>query len=128
MVQLKILSGSQAGRVHVARRFPVSIGRAAGADLRLTDTGVWDQHLELSFATDGFRVSLCQGALATLNGEPFKAAMLRNGDLLVLGSVALQFWLAEVEQRNFAVREALTWLALALLTGAQLLLIGWLVR
>lgn len=126
MVQLKILSGRQAGVSHVTRQFPLTIGRAAAAHLRLADSGVWDRHLEIAFASDGFRLRLCDGALATLNGEPFQEAVLRNGDRIVLGSVALQFWLAEVGQRNFAVRERLTWLALALLAATQLLLIGWL--
>lgn len=126
MVQLKILSGSQTGGSHVARQFPLTIGRAADAHLRLADTGVWDRHLELTFTPAGFRLRLCDGALATLNGEPFQEALLRNGDRIMLGSVALQFWLAEVGQRNFAVREQLTWLALGLLGAAQLLLIGWL--
>ena len=126
MVQLNILSGSQAGGAHAARRFPISIGRAATADLRLQDTGVWDQHLQLTFTPTGFRLKLCEGALATLNSEPFTEAPLRNGDLIVLGSVALQFWLAGVEQRNFAAREELTWLAFAGLVAVQLLLIGWL--
>lgn len=126
MVQLKILSGSQAGCAHMARQFPLTIGRAADAHLRLADAGVWDRHLELTFTPAGFRLRLCDGALATLNGEPFADAVLRNGDRIVLGSVALQFWLAEVGQRNFVVREQLTWLALALLGAAQMLLIAWL--
>ena len=49
MVQLKILSGKKAGTAWVARRFPVRIGRSAGADLQLEESGVWDEHLQLDF-------------------------------------------------------------------------------
>ena len=127
MVQLTILSGQRAGASHAVRRFPCSIGRAATADLRLDDAGVWDQHLQLDLREDeGFCLRLQTGALATVNGQPLQAARLRNGDVIELGAVKLQFWLGRVGQRSAAQTERLVWLALGAVTVGQLLLMVWL--
>ena len=50
----------------------------------------------------------------------------RNGDLIELGAVKIQFWIAKAEQIRLRWREWLTWLALILLTAAQVALIYWL--
>lgn len=127
--QLKILSGTRAGATFLARQFPCAIGRAAAAQLRLEDPGVWDQHVQLDLAPDaGFVLRLQGGALATCNTEPFQTVALRNGDVIALGAVKLQFWLGEVEQSNPAGRELAVWLALAALTAGQIALAWWLVR
>ncbi len=129
MVQLKILSGTNTGTEHVARRFPCLIGRASSADCRLPDAGVWDQHLELSLNyPTGFILRLQPNALATVNGQPFEEIILRNGDLIEIGAVKIQFWLGEVRQTSLAWREWATWLALAALCAAQLALIYWLIQ
>jgi len=124
MVQLNILSGKQAGRQTLVRRFPFRVGRAAGNDLQLEDDGVWDEHLTLEFpAGEKFVVRTAPGALAALNHQPLQSATLRNGDLLGLGSVQLQFWLAATRQRGLRWREALVWALLAAVTLVQLGLI-----
>jgi pSer/pThr/pTyr-binding forkhead associated (FHA) protein len=124
MVQFKILSGIRAGAVQAATGFPCSIGRAAGAGLRLEESGIWDQHAQLDFkAGDGFVLRLQGSALATVNGQPFQEARLRNGDVIELGSVKLQFWLGEVEQRPLARSELLVWLVLGAATVGQVLLL-----
>jgi pSer/pThr/pTyr-binding forkhead associated (FHA) protein len=124
MVQFRVLTGSRQGERLIASRFPWLIGRSSTAQLSLEDPGVWDRHLEITLEdTDGFTVSLLPGALATLNGTPFQQARLRNGDLLELGSVQLQFWLSEVPQKGLRTREILTWLALGILCLVQILLV-----
>ena len=129
MVQLKILSGANAGTEHVARRFPCVIGRASSADCRVSDAGVWDQHLELDLKIPtGFVLRLQPNALARVNGQPFEEILLRNGDLVEIGAVKIQFWLGELRQTSLAWRELATWLALAALCAVQLGLIYWLIR
>ena len=129
MVQLKILSGKKAGTVWAARRFPVRVGRATGADLRLEEDGIWDQHLVLRFQPEQGITAQTQGhALATLNGEPLESAEVRNGDVLELGTVKLQFWLSEAPQRSLTLREALTWAGIAAISLGQVGLIYWLLR
>jgi pSer/pThr/pTyr-binding forkhead associated (FHA) protein len=129
MVQFRVLTGSRQGERLIASRFPWLIGRSTTAQLRLEDPGVWERHLEVNLnEPDGFSVSLLPGALATLNGTSFQQARLRNGDLLEVGSVQLQFWLSEVPQKGLRWREALTWLALGVLCLVQILLVYLLER
>ncbi len=126
MVQLKILSGKMAGTAWVARRFPVQIGRAEG-DLRLEEPGVWDRHVRLEFVRNkGVVVVSAPDAITSVNGEQVERATLRNGDLLDLGGLRLQFWLSDTMQKSLGFREWLTWGLIAVVSLAQVVLIYWL--
>jgi pSer/pThr/pTyr-binding forkhead associated (FHA) protein len=125
MLQFNVLAGAQVGTVWVAEAYPVQIGRATGAGLRLEEAGVWDRHAEVCFdATEGFILTVHQGAITSVNGTPVQQVRLRNGDIVELGSVKLQCWLAEVKRRDPVWRERLLWLSLIVLTIAQLILIA----
>jgi hypothetical protein len=128
MIQLEVLSGKRAGLTWSARRFPVRIGRAAAADLKLEDEGVWDEHLRLELGPDRrFMVSTESHGLASLNGQPLERERvpLRNGDLLGLGGIQLRFSLAETRQGSYRLRDTLTWVAIAALCLGQIALIYW---
>jgi len=127
MVELHILAGKQAGGQSVVRRFPFRIGRAAGNDLQLADDGVWDQHLALEFRRrEGFKLVAAQNALAMVNSKPVENALLRSGDVITIGSVKLQFWLAAARQRGLWLRERFVWMLLLLVLLGQFALIYWL--
>jgi hypothetical protein len=127
MVQLRFLSGRQAGQVVKVEHFPWSLGRSNASDLQLAEAGIWDQHLEIHLReSEGFVASLKTSALGTLNGQAFESARLRNGDMIELGANKLQFWLSETQLRDWRWRERATWCALALLCLAQVGLIYWL--
>jgi hypothetical protein len=129
MIQLNILSGNKAGTSCGARRFPVRIGRASNADLRFEETGIWDQHLQLDLvAGEGFVVTAQANALVTISGLPTQRAVLRNGDILELGAVRIQFWLARTRQAGLTVREWLTWACIAAICLAQVGLVYWLLQ
>ena len=129
MVQFNILSGKMAGAQSAARRFPFHIGRAAGNDLQLDDDGIWDRHLTLEFNRQkGFTLATAPNAMTTINGGLVQTAILRNGDIITLGSAKLQFWLAAARQRGLRLREAVVWALLAAVTSAQFALIYWLIR
>lgn len=129
MIQLKIVCGKQAGTSWVARRFPVQIGRIASSELQLEDPGVWDRHLAIeAVARKGFLLKTQPQALVRINGEPVNESWLRNGDVIELGSVKLQFWLAEAEQRRLRIGECLPWVVVVLMTLGQIALIYWLIR
>jgi pSer/pThr/pTyr-binding forkhead associated (FHA) protein len=129
MIQLNILSGRQAGTHAVARCFPFRVGRAPGNELQLMDDGVWDQHLTLAFQTQsGFQLTTAPQALITVNGEPVQNATLHNGDIISIGSVKLQFWLAAARQASLRAREGFVWVLLVLVTLCQFVLIYWLIR
>jgi pSer/pThr/pTyr-binding forkhead associated (FHA) protein len=129
MVQLNILSGKTAGSQSVVRRFPFRIGRAPANELHLDDDGVWDQHLALEFKkSEGFLLTTAPKALSTVNGIPVQSVRLRNGDIITLGSVKMQFWLAAARQRGLRLREGLIWGIVTGVTAGQFLLIYWLIR
>jgi pSer/pThr/pTyr-binding forkhead associated (FHA) protein len=129
MIQLQILTGKQAGTDLVARRFPFRIGRTAPADLCLAEDGIWDQHLELNLiAPDGFVLRAQPNALATVNGQRVEQTLLRNGDLIEIGSLKMRFWLSAARQIGLRFREWLTWGSLVLLAIGQVCLVYWLLR
>ncbi len=129
MVQLKVLSGKKAGTAWVARRFPVRIGRAPGADLQLEESGVWDEHLKLDFIpAEGIVLSAQPNALAAVNGQSVQRTVLRNGDSIDIGSLKLQFWLADTRQTDLRLREGFTWAAIAAISLGQVGLIYWLLH
>ncbi len=127
MLQFRAIAGSRQATVWDAEGFPVQIGRAANAGIRLEETGVWDQHAQVTFdAEEGFILLSEGGATTRVNGEPVQQVRLRNGDIIEVGSVKLQCWLSEVKRQNLAWRENLVWGLLILVTVLQLILIGML--
>jgi len=127
MVQFEILAGRQAGTTWVARRFPVRVGRAPANNLRLDDAGVWAEHLELAFdPAAGFALTVRPDALASVNGQPCQSAVLRNGDVVEVGSARLRFWLSPTRQARLGLRETAVWLALVAVAVGQIGLIRWL--
>src|SRR5215472_4217328 len=129
MIELRILTGKKAGSQSVVRRFPFRIGRAGENDLQLTDDGTWDQHLTLEFhRREGFRIAVAQNALAMVNHQPVQTALLRNGDIITLGSAKLQFWLAAASQRGLWLRERFVWALLVAVLLGQIALIYQLIR
>jgi pSer/pThr/pTyr-binding forkhead associated (FHA) protein len=129
MIQFNILSGKKAGALLAARHFPFRIGRAPGNELQLDDDGIWDRHLTLEFNRQkGFTLATAPNALAAVNGEPVQTAILRNGDIITVGSAKFQFWLAAARQRGPHLREAFVWALLVAVTAAQFALIYWLLR
>jgi pSer/pThr/pTyr-binding forkhead associated (FHA) protein len=129
MIQLKVLSGKKTGTIWVARRFPVRIGRSAATDLQLEEDGVWDEHLHLDFnPAEGIVLSAQPDALASVNGQPVRQAVLRNGDAIEIGSLRMQFWLSETRQAGLRFREGLTWAGIAGISLGQVGLIYWLLH
>ena len=129
MVQLNILNGKMAGTSWSTRRFPVRIGRTAKDDLQLEEEGVWENHIELKQSrAEGFVLHSRPEAPASVNSEPAKEGVLRNGDIIQLGSVKLQFWLAPTRQRGLRAREWFVWFGIGAVCVAQVALIYLLLR
>ncbi len=129
MIELHILAGKKAGSQSVVRRFPFCIGRAHGSDLQLNDDGTWDQHLTLEFQRrDGFTLAAAPNALVMVNNQPVQTTLLHNGDIITLGSVKLQFWLAAARQRGLRSRERFVWALLIAVVLSQFVLIYQLIR
>ncbi len=129
MIQFQILSGKKAGSDIVVRRFPFLIGRGADTQLRLEEAGVWEKHLAVNFQRgEGLAFSAQKAAMTLVNGLPVERGLLRNGDLIELGSVQLRFWLARSEQKSLRSREVLTWIGLIVMFAGQIALICYLLR
>lgn len=127
MFQLQILSGKQAGVLWDARRFPVTIGRAAGSNLQLEEEGVWDKHFRVELSQDnGFTLVVHPGAIVSVNQTLTEKVRLRNGDIITAGSVRLGFRVSATKQRGLKLREAFVWLLMAGITLGQAALICWL--
>lgn len=125
MVELKILSGKQAGATTVARRFPFQVGRAPDSGLRLDDDGVFDRHFRILLKPgEGFLIAGEPSAVTALNHQPLsQPARLRSGDAIQAGSVTFNFALSPARQRSLRLREISVWLILALLCLAQVAVI-----
>lgn len=104
------------------------VGRAADGDLSLEEPGVWPRHFQI---TRQGRDLVCQAepnALLSVNGVQVDRAVLRNGDVISIGALKIQFALSPVRQSSLRPCEWLTWAALALLCLSQVVLIYRLIR
>ena len=129
MVRLQILSGSKAGLAYEAASFPLVIGRAAAGSITLEDSGVWEQHFQITLdLAEGFFLEVIRPALAAVNGQPVERVGLRNGDIISAGSAKLQFWIQETRQVSLRLREVATWISLLALCASQLAIIYWLLN
>jgi pSer/pThr/pTyr-binding forkhead associated (FHA) protein len=128
MVHLQILSGNKTGCQFTKSRFPILVGRDAGADISLDDPGVWPRHLQITRESRGLVCRVETNALVRINDAPVDEAVLRNGDVISIGALKILFTLAPVRQSSLVAREWLVWIALALLCLAQVALIGRLIR
>ena len=128
LAQLNILSGEQPPHRLQSGNFPARIGRGADCQVQLTDVGVWEQHLELRLEEDlRFSIRPASEASAMINGEPLEGVqLLRNGDIIEIGMVKLQFLLGPVQQKKLGLREAATWLLVGLLIAGEIYLLLWL--
>ena len=116
-----------AGREIDASHFPLLIGRAAKADLRLDDIGVWDRHLVLFLDPEkGISLKIQESAHASINGQSFEQAIMRNGDIVELGAVKLRFWLAKARRYNLVWREWMVWAIVTGIALTQIAIIYWL--
>lgn len=124
MVRLRLLSGGAAGREILARRLPFTVGRSIRADHRLEAPGVWEEHFRVERAPGGLlRVRTLADAITRVNGSAVEEVMVRPGDVIEAGQARLEFWLGPVELAGLRWRERLTWIGLAILVAAQLLLL-----
>ncbi len=130
MILLKILSGTKAGAEQAARRFPVRVGRHADAHLRLSDSGVWEDHFRIEFERGkGFSLTPRSEARTLVNDVVAQTRqLLRNGDIITVGSAKLQFWLGPVHQKSQRVQEFFIWLMIGGVSVGQVALVYWLLR
>ena len=125
LAQLTILSGNGKRHNLEANHFPVLIGRGEKCGVQLKAKGVWKRHVMLDLGNEGgFVLRPEKDASTLINNESLKSARrLRNGDIITVGSVKLQFWLGRPRQRSMEGRELVFWLMLYVILVAQ----AWLI-
>jgi hypothetical protein len=128
MVDLQILSGSRTGTVFCGKHFPIRVGRAEGSDFSLDEPGVWPRHFQICWQPQGLILEAEPDALVSVNNMAVRQAVLRNGDVITLGSLKIRFTLSSVRQSSMAAREWLTWIALGVLCLGQVALVYLLLR
>jgi pSer/pThr/pTyr-binding forkhead associated (FHA) protein len=129
VVELKVLSGKQAGANVVARRFPFHVGRAADSALRLEDDGVFERHFSIQLKSkDGFFLTSDPPAVSAVNNQPVTEARLRSGDVIQAGSASLTFSLSPMRQHALRPRELFVWVILGVLCLFQIAVIYWLLE
>ena len=127
MTKLLIESGRRAGEIIHITKFPWSIGRNSSMNLHLDDEGIWDKHVEIVLKEgSGFYAVVPSSVRALINRVPFTENLLRNGDILQLGAVRIQFRFAETQLRQWKVRELFFWISIVLLFLFQITIIYWL--
>jgi hypothetical protein len=127
MIELRVLSGQRNGFSLISSKLPCSIGRSPDSDLRLEANGVFDEHAVFSLADDGdIQLSSRPPARTSVNGQTTANAVLRNGDIIDLGGVKVEFGFQAALQKEFGSREMFTWCFLLGITIAQALIIFWL--
>ena len=126
--QLHITAGKMAGQYYPANTFPLTIGRGTACNLQMTDSGIWEQHLEIDVDRQYHLLIRCNPeTTAMINGEPLRETQtLRNGDQIEIGTGKIQFWLGNVRQKNLHYHETIMWVLLGILTLAEITLILWL--
>ena len=120
MVRLEVLAGIRAGGCFSSTSLPIRVGRAADNDLALDEPGVWPSHFSIQREKNDLFLHVGPNALVSVNGESVQQALLRNGDVIGLGAIKLQFGFAPVRQSSLLWRERLTWVALAGLAVSEI--------
>jgi predicted component of type VI protein secretion system len=113
----------------VSNRATVAIGRDAGCELRLVDSGIHDRHATLERRADGYYIrDLTRAHGVRLNGQVTTEQRLATGDELELGAVRLRFEIVHEPppgRRAFDPWQGLAVIVIVALVGAQLALFGW---
>jgi len=128
MVQLQILSGNRTGTKFSGKHFPIKVGRADDSDLALQEPGIWPRHFQITWQMEGLILESEPDALISVNDAAVRRAVLRNGDVITVGSLKLRFSLVAVRQSSTALVEWLTWVALGALCLGQVALVYLLLR
>lgn len=124
MLLLQILSGSKTGSTIPVSLFPFSIGRSPSSHFSVSDPGLWEQHADIRLESPANVVlTVAPNALAMVNNESVTKSVLRNGDIVSLGSTRFQIFLSPARVGNFRTREVLTWIGFGLLCIVQIALI-----
>ena len=91
-ITLRILDGSDRGRVYDSLPTPVTIGREEGNSIQLNDDRVSRFHLKIQEDCEKLVLTDLESTNGTrVNGEDIQLRILRHGDMIALGRSVLWF-------------------------------------
>lgn len=91
-VTLRILDGSDRGRVYDHLPTPVTIGREEGNDIQLNDERVSRYHIKIQEDHDKLVLTDLESTNGTkVNGEEIQLRILRHGDMITVGRSVLLY-------------------------------------
>jgi pSer/pThr/pTyr-binding forkhead associated (FHA) protein len=105
-------------------RLPWRIGRSSASDLRLDRPGVWDAHAILENAPDT-RVAIraVSDGIVAVNHVPLREAVLRNGDIVTLGSVQMEFRVSPTAGRTGRETASAMWAVVVASVAAEAIVV-----
>lgn len=102
-ITLRVLDGSDRGRVFTDLRAPITIGREEGNDVQLNDERVSRFHLKIQEDNERLVLTDLESTNGTkVNGEDIKLRILRYGDQISLGRSVLLFGSRDEISRRLA--------------------------
>ena len=103
LVTLRVLDGSDRGRVFESIPTPVSVGREEGNSVQLNDERISRFHLKIQEDEEKVVLTDLESTNGTkVNGESVKLWILRHGDVIALGRTLLLYGSREEIARRLA--------------------------
>jgi CRP-like cAMP-binding protein len=89
---LRVREGAEAGRTDLLDGRPVTLGRAADADITLPDNSVSREHCRISWRADAYVIEDLGSRNGTyVNGTAITSVKLESGDVIKMGDTVLEF-------------------------------------
>jgi hypothetical protein len=124
MFCLTVVQGKQQGHSVSIDRYPFVIGKNQEAQLRLSDPGIWDNHLaiELTVGESPTIKRIGDGSIS-VNSDPIENATLRNGDIITIGAAQLRFNSAPAKRKSLVFQNSASWIAMILVVILEIFLV-----
>jgi pSer/pThr/pTyr-binding forkhead associated (FHA) protein len=108
LITLRVLDGSDRGRVFEDLPTPVTIGREEGNSVQLNDERVSRFHLKIQEDQQKLVLTDLESTNGTkVNGEDIQLRILRHGDMICVGRSVLLFGSArQISERLAAIRQS----------------------
>jgi len=124
MFCLTVVKGKQQGHSIDIKKYPFVIGKNQEAHLRLSDAGIWDDHLAIDLTPgESPTVKRMGDGSVSVNSEPIESMTLRNGDIITIGAAQLRFNSTPAKRKSLVFQNSASWIALILVVILEIFLV-----
>ena len=124
MFSLTIVEGRQRGQRVDLNKYPFVIGSNSDAHLKLSEPGVWSNHLVVELADNkGPALRRLGDGTVSLNSDPVEVSVLRNGDLINIGAAVLRFGLSPAKRKPLTFLNSASWTAIIAIVVLEIVLL-----